>query len=503
MFARSMAHLDAHDFAKYLAAQGDEIWRNELEVHIDECNTCRQGLSELVRKRGGIGFAPTHITETESPLGIEPGQIIDERYRIERAIGMGGMGAVFEAHHLNLNQKVALKFILPEFAKDPTVVDRFTREGRAASRLLNEHTCRVFDLGKTKEGIPFLVLECLQGESVEKRFHREGPFSPDIAFPIVQQALLALHEAHQLGIVHRDIKPANLFFARRNNGSEVVKVLDFGIAKSIHPDIEAGLQSTSARVLLGSPMYMAPEQISNGGIVDSRTDIWAIGVTLYQFLTGRLPFVDDDLVKLMYGIQTAVAPPLKKNLAPEVDALVLKCLSKSKDDRFATVMELHNALGELLVGPAGTAKPFDDGAEKSPFALSARHVTTVNVHKSNRWVVAAAIVALGITTAGVIAYFSKQPSTETNLQPVKPNETVAKPVPVPEVAAVVVQPKPVVMPIEIDAGQEPVEVPTVDHINKIPVVEKPKPKQIPVVKKVVPKKGTEATTTVDPLEDRR
>ena len=296
------AHLTADQVALFLAGELTSAPAGEIEAHIDGCESCRQLISETVRLRHAsqAALAPTMISASAT-LPVNVGEVVDGRYRIERLLGIGGMGCVFEAHHTHLNQRMALKFMLPDVSREQSAVDRFTREARAAVRLVTEHVGRVLDLGTRPSGTPFLVMEFLQGETVEQRLLREGPFQRAVAIRVVRAAIEALEEAHALGIVHRDVKPANLFLTRRSSGQEVLKVLDFGIAKAIDPDIEAGLGNTSARMLLGSPLYMAPEQLKGGG-VDARADVWALGCTLYQLLTGETPFRGADLVELTYAL---------------------------------------------------------------------------------------------------------------------------------------------------------------------------------------------------------
>lgn len=268
---------------------------------------------------------------------------MDGRFKVERLLGVGGMGCVFEALQVHLNQRVALKFLLPEFAFDPGVITRFTREARAAVRLTTEHVGRVLDFGTLPSGSPFLVMEYLEGENLERRLEREGPFPWPLAARLIADAALALEEAHALGVIHRDLKPANLFLARRSNGTEVLKVLDFGIARSVHPEIERGLGTTSGKMLLGTPLYMAPEQLTPGAPLDARTDVWALGCVLVQLITGAPPFPHTDLVELMYAVARQPHRRVHGPVAPIVD----RCLSKDPSARFSTAAELRHALEAL------------------------------------------------------------------------------------------------------------------------------------------------------------
>lgn len=349
-----MPHPPSEQLTLFLAGELAEAEAQHLEDHIDVCPPCREALSEIVRRRAEdhASLASTHPAPGQT-LPVAAGDVLEGRFRIEKLLGVGGMGCVFEAHQLHLNQRVALKFLLPQYARDASVVDRFTREARAAVRLVTEHVGRILDFGTLPAGEPYLVMELLQGESVDRRLAREGPFQPAHALRIVRDATLAIEEAHALGIVHRDLKPANLFLARRSNGTEVVKVLDFGIAKSVHPEIEAGLTSTSGRMILGTPLYMAPEQLSGEGPVDARTDVWALGCVLHQLLTGEPPFKGDDLVSLMYAIQRL--PPRAHALAPALSALVDRCLAKAPAGRFESVVALRQQLDVALAAAAAPA----------------------------------------------------------------------------------------------------------------------------------------------------
>lgn len=320
----AFVHLTPEDLARVLAQGPSNDEQSELDVHLDQCVECRRMVSEAVRAR--LASAPTVVDGPTNGEVLPPGTVVDSRYRIERLLGLGGMGAVYEAHHLFLNQRVALKFMLGEHARDASAVERFTREGRAAARLSGPNIGRVLDLGKQPDGRPYLVMEFLTGETVEQRLAREGRFPPEVVHSLGMQLAAALAEAHAAGIVHRDIKPGNLFLARRSDGSEQLKVLDFGIAKSVHPDIEAGLTATRPNTMVGSPKYMSPEQIS-GRSVDGRSDLWAAGVTLFEMLHGQAPFNDAELVELLYSIEKR-PHATQPGLSPALEAVIDACLEK-------------------------------------------------------------------------------------------------------------------------------------------------------------------------------
>ncbi|WP_437613727.1 serine/threonine-protein kinase [Sorangium sp. So ce834] len=224
-------------------------------------------------------------------LTFESGQIIRGKYRLERVLGTGGMGVVIAARHLRLEEPVAIKLLHSWLAQRPDAIERFLREARAASRLTSDHVVRVFDVDLLESGAPFIVMEYLEDMDLRALLGERGPLPIGEAVSYVLDTCEAISEAHALGIVHRDLKPQNLFVARRRDGSVRLKVLDFGISKIVPtPGATGDGFITSTDVMLGSPLYMAPEQLGSPRAVDARVDIWALGVVLYQLLTARMPF---------------------------------------------------------------------------------------------------------------------------------------------------------------------------------------------------------------------
>ena len=213
---------------------------------------------------------------------VQPGDVVGGKYRVERVLGAGGMGVVVSATHVELGQSVALKFILQEALTGQGAVERFMREARAAVRLKSEHVARVSDVGRDHEDRPYMVLELLEGQDLARVNKTKGPLPVADAVEYVLQACEALVEAHAAGIVHRDLKPQNLFVSRKLNGAPLVKVLDFGIAKAIGPAAVGQMSLTDSQQVIGSPLYMAPEQMRSARTADARTDIWALGVILYE-----------------------------------------------------------------------------------------------------------------------------------------------------------------------------------------------------------------------------
>ncbi len=285
---------------------------------------------------------------SNSTAGVREGDILADKYRVERVLGVGGMGVVVAAHHIQLDQKVALKFLLPDALDNAEAVARFAREARAAVRIKSEHVARVIDVGTLPNGAPYMVMEYLEGGDLAGWIDAHGPLPIDQAVEFILQACEAIAEAHALGIVHRDLKPANLFCIRRADGRLAIKVLDFGISKMTRFGATGGPTAiTQARALIGSPVYMSPEQMKSANTVDSLTDIWSLGVILFELLTGKLPFVAESLPELALTITTE--PPLSlRGMRPEVppalEAVVLCCMEKDRSRRYGNVAELGHAL---------------------------------------------------------------------------------------------------------------------------------------------------------------
>jgi serine/threonine-protein kinase len=277
--------------------------------------------------------------------------MLADKYKVERILGTGGMGIVVAARHVELNVLVAIKFLLPHVLTNQQAVTRFAREARAAVRIKSEHVARVSDVGTLQTGAPYMVMEYLEGTDLASYLRARKKLSVDKAVHFVLQACQAIAEAHLLGIVHRDLKPANLFLTRGADGSDIVKVLDFGISKNLDPDASHGTASmTTAAGALGSPTYMSPEQLTEAGEVDERTDIWALGVILFELLVGTPPFRAENLPKLFLAILHQKPPnpaALRPDLPAPLVAAILRCLEKDRTKRFANVDEFASALIEV------------------------------------------------------------------------------------------------------------------------------------------------------------
>ncbi len=277
----------------------------------------------------------------------EIGSLFVGKYRIERKLGQGGMGAVFAAHHELLHQRVAIKVLSADVAAEGEAVIRFMNEARAAARIVSEHVARVTDVATLDSGVPYMVLELLEGADLSKVLETRGALPVELAVDWVLQACVGVAKAHALGIVHRDLKPSNLFLAEREDGTSIVKVLDFGISKSTNPALVPSHTLTATGSMIGSPCYMAPEQVRNAKQVDGRTDIWAIGVILYELLTATRPFGGETLGELLIAIVEQEPPPIsatRRDMPAGLEQVVARCMKRTPAERFASVAELARAL---------------------------------------------------------------------------------------------------------------------------------------------------------------
>ena len=275
-----------------------------------------------------------------------PGMVLAGKYRVDRVLGAGGMGVVLAVQHLELDKPLALKLLRPHVLQSASAVERFLREARAASAIESDHVARVVDFGRFANGWPYMAMELLAGEDLAQRLARVGSLSVTDAITMVLQACEALAEAHALGVVHRDLKPANIFLHYRRDGSETVKILDFGISK-VAADAAAHLTNSAA--VMGSPLYMSPEQLHNARTVDVRADIWAIGTILYEATQGRAPFAhaaESSLAELGIAI-THDAPPPMVQVPSDFASIVTRCLAKPPAQRWPDVGSLAHALATL------------------------------------------------------------------------------------------------------------------------------------------------------------
>jgi serine/threonine protein kinase len=277
------------------------------------------------------------------------GWVLEEKYCIRKVIGEGGMSAVYEAEHLGLDRAVAIKVLHPSLADDPEAIARLRHEALVVSAIGHPNICEVFDLGRTAEGSPYLVMERLVGESLAERIEHFGPMSFGELAPLTGHVLAALDAAHRKSILHRDLKPENVFVEHHRSGRLTAKLLDFGISKSMGYDFEE-VRLTHTGMVMGTPYYMAPEQARGDSTLDQRVDLWAVGVILYEALTARRPFVATNYNALLVKILTSRPRPIQKivpSIPDAVAALVDKALSKMREDRFQSAREFIQALEQV------------------------------------------------------------------------------------------------------------------------------------------------------------
>ena len=280
---------------------------------------------------------------------ISLGAVVAGKYRVDRVIGFGGMGIVCAASHLELGTAIAIKFVRPERGSDERAIARFLSEARAAAQLQSQFACRVMDCGRLPSGSPYIVMEYLVGQDLRSLVNAQGPLSVSAAVALALQACEALAEAHSKHIVHRDVKPENLFIAEGPGGAQLLKVLDFGISKQLFP-LASQRSLTDSTESIGSPSHMSPEQMIDPAGVDSRTDIWSLGVVLYEILTGQLPFAGESGPQLCANVMTTQPIPpqaLRADIPEGLARLLLRCLEKDREQRFRDVGELSLALKEF------------------------------------------------------------------------------------------------------------------------------------------------------------
>ena len=286
---------------------------------------------------------------------VQEGEIIAGKYRIDRVLGVGGMGVVVAAEHLQLRQRVAIKFLLEQTMTAPDSVARFVREAQAAARIQSEHVARVLDVATLESGAPYMVMEFLEGCDLAELLEKRGPLPLTEAVGYLLEACEGVAEAHAAGIVHRDLKPANLFLCQRGAGRTLIKVLDFGISKVQDPTSVPGaaLTLTKTAAIMGSPVYMSPEQMASAKTVDVRTDIWSLGVSLFELVTGQRPFGGETLTELVANVLRLPLPSMRElrtDIPSEFETALAGSLEKERAQRYQTIADFADAIAPF--GPS-------------------------------------------------------------------------------------------------------------------------------------------------------
>jgi serine/threonine protein kinase len=299
-----------------------------------------------------LGVGPSaSLAPAPAPPDPMIGRVLAGRYRILRRIGEGGMGIVYEAEHIVIEKRVGLKVLREDFSSRPDVVERFRQEAKSASRIGHENIIDISDFGTTDGGAHFFVMELLHGRDLAEELSQKGPLSPERAVSIVSTCARALGAAHEKGIIHRDMKPENIFLCARGGGEDFVKIVDFGIAKMNDVSGAPGPKLTKTGMIFGTPEYMSPEQ-AGAKHLDERVDIYALGVILFELLTGRVPFTGDSFMGIITAHMLDPVPPLhsvnpKCTAGPALEAIVMRAMAKVPADRYQSMAELLRDLSHL------------------------------------------------------------------------------------------------------------------------------------------------------------
>jgi serine/threonine protein kinase len=349
---------------------------------------------------------------TSPPPNLE-GTVVGGRYRVDCLLGQGGMGAVWAGEHISLGQRVAIKFLHPKMARNAEARRRFENEARAAARISSRHAVKVHDHGVTEDGHPFIVMEYLEGKTLERVLREKGPMLlPEVA-TIVTQVARALEAAHEAGIVHRDLKPDNIFLANDPEAGRLgytVKVVDFGIAKLVHEDTGVTGGATQAGSLLGTPHYMSPEALTASSPVLPTSDVWSLGATAFVALTGTSPFSGDVIGEVVLKVCSAPLPvpsKVKGSVPRDFDAWFQKACARLPSHRFQSAREAALALQKLDAWVAGSRE--QTTFEVRPSQLSVLELDLAEPRPSNdkaKWL-AGVLATAALTVGGVGLYAAK------------------------------------------------------------------------------------------------
>jgi eukaryotic-like serine/threonine-protein kinase len=425
----------------------------------------------------------------ETVMALEPGQIIEGKYRILRLLGEGGMGAVYEGENVRIHRKVAIKVLHQEVAANADVVKRFEREAQAAGRIGSDHIVEVLDLGNLPDGDRFMVMEFLEGDSLSERIKQRGRIPAAEIAPIVVQLLEGLGAAHVAGIIHRDLKPDNVYLLKSKKGqADFVKILDFGISKFNALSGESAMSMTRTGSVMGTPFYMSPEQAKGAKDLDVRSDLYSTGVILYEAVTGQVPFNAETFNELIFKIVLEVPPPpeqLVPDLDPAFGSVMRKAMAREREDRFQTAQEFAQALTDwqatgtgVAAGATGAVAAQAPGAV--PGVAPALGATGTSASWSNTGggqtkkspvIAIGAVVAIGLLGLGGFVAFktlNKAPSVTDVAAAAPAPETVAPAAPQPPVPTVAAAPSASAEPAvsvaaaSASAAPEPAPAPTAE-----------------------------------------
>jgi eukaryotic-like serine/threonine-protein kinase len=431
--------------------------------------------------------AQTSLSDTSAHAGTrapQPGALgvtellgvtLSGRYLVTRKVGQGGMGAVYEATHTLIGKRVAVKVLLEKYARREAIVQRLEQEARLASSCQNEHIIDITDFGTTDDGRTFVVMEYLDGESLAEKLSRETRLPEQRILRIIAQAASALAAAHAKGIVHRDIKPENLFLLRRKD-QDFVKVVDFGISKSLRASDEAEElpRLTQTGMVLGTPLYMSPEQARGDDELDARVDIYALGVIMYEASTGRVPFIGNNYLSVISQVLNEDAKPpreLQPELSEEFEAIVQRAMSKDRDERYPSALDLLGDITALIDDPTRSTERAKITGPRRKHGARSKSPLKIAV-----WVALVAVVIAAVVTT-VMSLFGgsevvKQRTEKTVIPPPPPAvdagvaAVAIDAAPEAEKMDVTIRTEPAGAVVQVDGverGPAPVTVPLVVH----------------------------------------